>query len=174
MLNQLECEVVKNHKVHGFAAYLQGAWFEFPKLESNISKRNYPIKKDITEILDRMEGRQISFDVEYAGLSREAINPLKIEQEAWKLLSPKVSTYLEKFRQFLNSYSPEKVNDRSRGELLALTQEGWNLLQKWNIISKSYSPKYEIAIYGQTGWTERDIQEREETVNVLVQNLSSQ
>jgi len=172
MYSELELKTVKEHKVWGFVAYLQGAFINLPKLDSDISKRHYPKKEHVTKMLDRMNRRKIEFDIEYDELSRATENPLQLEQKAWELLSPRVEDHLSRFRQFIDSYSPELITDESREDFLNLTREEWDLVQKWNIISKSYNPKYEMAIYPKTGLTEKDIREKEGLVQVLIQELS--
>jgi len=174
MLNKLELEIVKVCKVHGFAAYLQRAWADFPTLERDAASRIYPETQHIQKVLGRMERGITEFDFAYfVQLPQEATNPLQGEQEAWKLLSPILKDYLTRFKQFVSSYSSDKVSDESRQQLLGLVQEGWQLLQKWDTISKAYNPKYEFAIYNRTGWTEKGLQEREEAVKVLICELSS-
>jgi len=172
-LSKLECEVVRRNAIHGVGAYLQWAWICFPKLKKNVLSRDYPTKEHITQVLDRMDKFRVEFDISYNNLSRETTNPLQAEQEAWELLSPKVAGYLTRFKQFTDSYSPDETNGKSIEQFLGLMKEGWDLLRKWNTISKSNKPKYEMSVYKDvTEWDGNDIQQREKAVRELISELS--
>jgi hypothetical protein len=173
MLTPLELRVVKEHKVWGFVAYLQGAFLDFPWLEKQVSEEKYPSKEKVSEVLHRMNFRRIEFNVVYSDPKLDELNPLEIEQEAWKLLSPKVKGYVQRFRKFADSYSPVSVNAETKQQFLSLVNEGRDLVLKWNIISRSYAPKYEIALYGVTEPLSKLSDERMEDVRSLIRDLST-
>jgi hypothetical protein len=163
MLSKLELEVVNKHKEWGFGAYLQWVWMEYPPLQREIQRGEYPEQDRLKHLVDRMGQQKTGFDFCYLhSLPHEEVNPLKVEQEAWKLLSPKVKQHLDKFGTYIEGYSPQNVE---QGQLLTHVDCGWNLLQHWNTISKSYKAKYE-----QVG---DKVAEREEATRQLIQELSS-
>lgn len=163
MLSELELEVVNKHKEWGFGAYLQWAWMEYPSLQREIQRGEYAEKDRLKYLVERMGDKKIRFDFCYLhSLPQEEVNPLQVEQEAWKLLSPKVKQHLDEFGNYIEGYSPQNVN---QGQLLTHVDCGWNLLQQWNIISKSYKAKYGQA------WDK--VAEREKATRQLIQELSS-
>jgi hypothetical protein len=171
MLSKSELEVVPRLKVHGFGIYLQSAWFEYHPLRRDVARGILPARARLGELTSKMGEMKNEFDQQYfIHLPKEIANPLKIEQEAWRLLSPRIRQHLQDFSAYVGGYSAENA---SCEQLLPHIDLGWSLLQKWDVISKSYSPKYEIAIYPKTGWSENDIQQREEAVRVLIRELSA-
>lgn len=119
-----------------------------------------------------MDRFRSEFDIAYDSSSMAVVNPLQVEQEAWKLLSPRVAGYLERFGHVIGSCSPDEITEELREQFLGLVKEGWDLLQKWNTISKAYNSKYEMAIYGVTDELCGDVDEREEAVRSLIRDLS--
>lgn len=94
-------------------------------------------------------------------LPDEPVNPVKVEQEAWKLLMPRIEQHLKRFKNYIeNYYNPEEVD---RDQLLAHILNGWELLQDWNLISKSYKAKLE------RNWD--FVEERENTTRQLIDRL---
>ncbi len=163
MLSELEQEVVDSHKEGYFGAYIQGSWFEYSELQEQIVSGEYPESSRLQEANKKMSGWKKGFDITYLhSLPRAEINPLQVEQEAWKLLSPNIKQYLNEFGTYLEGYSPQNAD---REQLLVHVNWGWNLLQQWNTISNSYKAKYD------KNWS--SIPEREEATRQLIQELSS-
>ncbi len=164
-LNDSEWQIVVICRSHSFAAYLQAAWLHYPKIIRNIAVSIYPTKEELEKVNEKMWLKWGSFEHIYGWLLAEKIgivsHPLQIEQQAWKLLSPLVRKHCEEFKNFLQSYSPETAN---ADQLLIYINSWWDLLQKWNIISKSYGSKYN------KDW--KYIESTEEEVRGLIAELS--
>lgn len=163
-LTDAEINVVRECKDWGgFSAYLQTMWLMYPVLTRRIIKGNFPEKEELAKIIDKMRGHKRSFDYCYFGkLPDASINPLSVEQEAWRLLSPLIEGFTNDFENYLVGYLPQKVQAR---KLLAYVEKWWDLLNKWNIISRSYRCKLEKM------WDE--LEEREEETKRLIQELTS-
>ena len=163
MLSKLEQEVVDNHKEWSFGAYLQWAWLEYLPLQEEIQRGEYPEQDRLKFLVKRMDDKKFGFDICYLhSLPYDGVNPLRVEQEAWKLLSPNVKQHLDKFGTYIKGYSTQNVDSE---QLLAHVNCGWDLLQQWNTISNSHKAKYE------KDWSK--IPEREEATRKLIQELSS-
>lgn len=163
MLSELELKVVREHKIWGFGAYLQTAWFLYPELPEKVSRGEYPKQEELKHANERMNQQRANFNFCYlVSLPHAEANPLLLEQDAWRLLSPKVKQHVDKFAIYIGGYSPEQAN---REQLLAHTSRAWDLLQSWNTISKSYKAKLE------QNW--EMLTSREEAVKVLIRELSS-
>ena len=171
MLSESEQEIVRNHKEWGFGAYLQWAWIEYPDLQEEIGKGKYPEKERLRYANKRMNDRKLGFDFCYShSLSRAETNPLKVETEAWELLSPVVGQYISEFWNYIEGYSPEAAEP---WHLLAHVNYGWDLLQKWNTISNSYKAKYGTCL-GPAEKEEWDnVLEREQNARELILELHS-
>jgi len=145
MLSDLELEIVKNHKEWEFGAYLQWAWMEYPNLRMEIAGNEYPEQERLRHLNKRMNGKRLDFDCCYfLSLPLAEANPLQVEQEAWKLLSPKVKQHVNEFGDYIEAYSPKAAKQE---QLLAHVDVGWDLLQKWNVIGQSFGAKYDTAVY---------------------------
>jgi hypothetical protein len=161
-LNEQELEVVRKCKEWGFGAYLQGAWFQYPGLVRKIEEGNYPSQNELIKLNQKMEQRRLSFDDIYLDLlPREELNPLEIEQQAWKLLSPFIRQHTDIFSKFLETYYS---NGTQREQILTPINNWWNLLQDWNILSNSYKAKLEKM------WDE--VESREQQIRDLTKRLS--
>ena len=173
MLTPLELRVVKDHKIHGFVAFLQGMYFRFGKLEIELPRKKYPSREFLIETLDKIDKRKGDFDFEYAELAQEEVNPLVLEQQGWELLSPRIGRYVQCSRQFVDAYTPEQVNEETAEQLRILSRDGFGLIKKWNILSRSFDGKYELAIYGVTDLRLRTAEESANTLRALIEELSS-
>lgn len=164
MLSELELKVIWGIKIPYFGAYLQACWFDYPELKEKICKKEYPSKDELEKINEKMKMNKCSFDIYYQNfLSEEPINPLKIEQEAWNLLSSKIEEYLINFNSYTSTYSPDRIKDGG-GELTNFIEKGYSLLKDWNTISNSYKMKQE-RVYDK-------IEEKEADVKRLINKLS--
>jgi len=162
MLSEQELKIVRNCKQWGFGAYLAWAWAVYPKLSRDINKEKYPDKKELVQINERMDQKRIAFDETYLHLlPRESVNPLQVEQEAWKLLSSLVKSQVDSFGKYIESYQPSTVIS---DQLLTQINNGWSLLQDWHIISRSYGAKLEEV------WDE--VKADEQKVRDLITRLS--
>ncbi len=160
-LTEQEQYIVDISKVWRFGSYLQGCDIIHSEMWRQIGKGNYPDINDLTSINEEMKKYSLSFDVGYLDvLPRKEINPLKVEQKAWELLSPLVRDHTEAFDIFLKNYSTQGVDEE---QLRLHLNKWWNLLQKWNVISDSYGAKY-----GQS-WDA--VGKEEEAVKKLIQEL---
>ena len=163
MLSKAEQEIVDSNKVLQFGAYLQAAYIDNCWLKKKILNGKYP-ERETLRYLERMNYYRIDFNECYLhSLPLEKLNPLKAEQEAWKLLSPKVKKHVDEFGDFIEEYSPQNA-DKER--LLALVNADWSLLKKWNVISNSYKAK-------QQKWADIEIEKKEQVVKRLAQKLQS-
>ena len=161
MLTEREQAIVNKSKEWGFDAYLQWAWCEYPSLQGEITESKYPTQTRLRSVNKRMDSERKGFDVCYLlALPEEEVNPLQIEQDAWRLLSPNVRGYVNEFGIYIDGYSPKTAQQEL---LLAHVNTGWNLLQQWNVISQSYKAKYEQV------WDK--VTEREDAVRKLIQGL---
>jgi len=174
MLTPLELRVVEEHKIWGFASYLQRAFIDFSRLEKFDLHGEFLPREEISVILYKMRARRTKFDAEYSGPELEGVNPLQVEQAAWRLLSPRVLDYAKRLDQFTISYSPLKVTEEVKAKFLGLVQEGQDLLQQWSRISDSYGPKYDMALYGVSDSLAQMAREKEEDVKKLIGELSTQ
>ena len=95
--------------------------------------------------------------------------PLLPECSAWKKLSPYIEDYVDRFKEIKNNYIKDVID--SRIETTGYINNGFGLLQKWNLISKSYNLKYEISIYENPGLTIQDIKKREQDLEILIKEL---
>lgn len=164
MLAEREQDIVNRSKEWGFGAYLQWAWFEYPSLQGEIGGGHYPTQGRLRDANKRMDSQRKGFDVCYLlALPHEEINPLQIEQEAWRLLSPRVKGYVNEFGIYIDGYSPRSAD---QGVLLTQVNTGWNLLQQWHLISQSYKAKYE------QNWD--TVGEREGALRALIEQLQQQ
>jgi hypothetical protein len=164
MLNRLEQKVVSDHKARQFGAYLQWALPEYPDLQEQIGNARFPEPSRLTVVRNKMGLYRIEFDYYYLiSLPRAKVNPLQLEQKAWRLLSPRVKQHLGEFGNYIAKYSQQNPE---RERLLTHINCGWELLQKWNVISKSYKAKHGKV------WTV--VSEREEATKQLIQELSAQ
>lgn len=178
MLSDRELDVARRHKEPGFGAYLAWAWLEYPYLQADI-KAGKPVKPGrLSYANKRMAGKKFDFDFCYLeSLPQEEVNPLQVEQDAWRLLSPLVASYIESFDQYIQGYHPEIADTN---QLLAYVTTGFELLKKWNIISKLFGEKCYIASYKELpsfanipdeNWF-RGIPEKEKAVIDLIQELA--
>ncbi|MEK6910746.1 MAG: hypothetical protein AABW82_03155 [Nanoarchaeota archaeon] len=162
MLTELESEVVASCKDHGFAAYLQCAWFEYPRMKGKIARPEFPKKPELTKWTRDMGMHKTLFDIYYLHKLKTGLNPLKVEQQCWELLSPRVENHLTVFNGYLDSYNAKNAK---ADELLPHLDLSWDLLQKWNVISNSYKAKYCMVWSG--------VKKEEKKVRSLIAVLSS-
>ncbi len=165
MLNERETLIVRKCRGSSFSTYLTWAYLEYPFLLDEIGKGDYPQQK-MRYANRRMTIQKTEFDNLYLHLLPELSptpeqNPLRLEQEAWGLLSPVVQQHTDDFGRYLDAYSP--ANARKQ-ELLGHVNQGWTLIQDWNIISWSYKTKEQGL------WDE--LETREQAARGLIQRLS--
>jgi len=161
MLTEREQSVVKKSKRRGFGAYLQWAWLEYPELQDDIRRKVFPPRKRLRTANAAMDSQRISFDICYlSSLPAEEINPLQVEQEAWKLLSPQIKQYIGQFGIYIATYSPQTAEQE---QLLGHVDTGWDFIQQWYVVSQSYKAKCE------QNW--KKVGKRETAVKGLIQAL---
>ncbi len=161
MLTEREQEIINKSKEWGFAAYLQWAWLEYPSLQEEISKKRFPARKRLKYLNAWMNSERIEFDICYlVALPQKEINPLQIEQEAWRLLSPFAELHVNEFGIYIAGYSRKTAEQQP---LLTHVNLGWGLLQQWNLISFSFRAKYKKY------WDL--VEEKEAAVRDLIQEL---
>lgn len=164
MLNELQQGVVNKCYEIKFGGFLFGALMEYSSLQKEIKKRQYPGQSRLISVNEGMNLGRKGFDVRYfLILPHEEVNPLQVEQEAWKLLSPHVKEYVRDFGIYVEGYSPLAQVDQQ--QLLTYIDKGLNLLQQWNIISRSYKAKY-FRLWEEVGG-------REDVVRKLIQELQA-
>ena len=135
-----DAEIAKRCKVPGFGAYLQAEWARYKLLMDLITEGARPEKAELVEMVEWMEDEKLAFDYSYFHqLPAFPTNPLEAEQTAWKAPSPRIESFLGKFRVFLEHYPSSEV---WREELTRHIETWWRLLQEWNAISKSYKRLY--------------------------------
>jgi len=164
MLREREQEIVNKSKEWGFGAYLQWAWIEYPSLQSEIGDGHYPTQGRLRHANKRMDSQRKGFDVCYLlALPHEEVNPLQVEQEAWRLLSPHIKEYVNEFGIYIDGYSPKTADQAG---LLTHVNTGWDLLYQWHLISQSYRAKYD------QNWDV--VRERENALKNLIEQLRQQ
>lgn len=141
-------------------AFLQYAWIVCPKFVKRVSSGVRPLKTDLVDFVEMAEPHFRSFWFYYLfELPRASVNPVPLEQKAWQLLMPKVRKVLNEFEEILNAY------ESCDKDILLRSLKGlWDLIQKWNIISRSFKCKLEKM------WDE--LEEREKEVEKLIEELS--
>lgn len=139
MLTEQEYEVVRNCKANYFTAYLQCAELERHNIKKNISRGRFPEKENLTKLTKDMGMYAVIFDGIYFYRLSKGLNPLKVEQECWTLLSPRVENHLVGFNGYIESYDPKNAKQDELQPHLDLSRD---LLKKWNVISNSYRAKY--------------------------------
>jgi hypothetical protein len=161
MLTTLEHKVVDDLKILHFGAHLQYQYICYSSLIERLigvrTKEKLDSKEELLEMIDILKDMMQEFDYCYFYmLPRQKVNPLIIEQESWKLLSPKIKQYLNNFKDYVQKYSFENID---KEKLLFHINTGWKLIQQWNLISDSYKVKH------QKSWN--FISEREEALKEL-------
>ncbi|MBW2970545.1 hypothetical protein KY320_00120 [Candidatus Woesearchaeota archaeon] len=99
-------------------------------------------------------------------MQEAAVNPLKIEQQGWKLLSPAIGEYLDQIEVYLESYPPNEFSEATKNDFLGYINRGRKLLDKWQIICNSYKAKYQRE-------GEQNIIQAEANVQFLIQELAT-
>jgi hypothetical protein len=180
MLSELELKVVRDHKVHDFKSEMSYLWMSYEDHKTTLTEDNLPDDEDIKKFYDIIETYRFEFDETYRNLQEAKVNPLKIEQEAWELLSERIKQYQIDHKEFIENAHSIDNTPENRQKLSDYLDGAFELLKKWEIISKSYAGKYDIAIYrGKPNfehmtdekWME-DIPEREQRVEGLIEELS--
>jgi len=164
ILTPQELEVVRECKELGFGSYLSSAFLEYPRMIRQLQAEKYPSKRVLDNMNDRMDDKRFAFDLHYLiGLARMSVNPLQVEQEAWRLLSPLVKAQVVSFGEYVKSYSPTTATQEP---LLTHVNNGWTLIQYWNTISNCYKTKLDEVF--------EEILGREEEVRGLIRILSGE
>jgi len=141
-LTREELQVVLKHHCDGFAACLQAYIADYPVTMDEIQRGRYPSREELAEMNNRIRAQQEGFDWHYfQSLPCYAVNPLRVEQEAWRVLSPHIKDYVDMVDRFLAGYSPGSIDQQTTGQLLSLINNGWLLIQDWNVISNSFKAK---------------------------------
>lgn len=161
-LTEQEQQVVNKSKIYFFSAFLQGAYITTPLMLEKIDKKEYPSQEKLDQLNQKTDNYRFNFDFEYlVALPDKEINPLQLEQEAWKLLSPLVKEHVDVFGEFIKYYLPQE----EYGDELVKHLDNWfDLIQKWNIIAESYGAKY--------GHDWKNVENSEESVKKLIQELT--
>jgi hypothetical protein len=173
MLSELEQKVVDEHKEGGFGAFLSVMWNIYPPpehygLRRDISQGKFPEQNRLTYANDYMTKWRQNFDICYLfSLPAAPVNPLQVEQEAWRLLSPRVKQHTDEFGEYILSYSPQTSE---KEPLITHISNGWDILQKWNVISESYKAKYE-SYKAKYGMSRSTIEETETAAKALIEEL---
>lgn len=155
-LTAQEQDIVHRYKEQQFGAFLQWVWLFYPEFAE---KGERPSNENLGKILERLREVIWGFNFCYFHrLPRETVNPLLVEQEAWRKLSPLIKQHADK----LGALLPRLVSGEGNleGDLLAEIKHGWELFQKWNVISNSFRTKHD------SNWNL--VEEREEAVRNLV------
>ena len=110
-LTEQEQYIVDRSKVWYFGAFLQACWFQYPDLLKEIGAGDFPETETLQSLNEKMTDARIDFDFIYLiDLPEREINPLKTEQEAWKLLSPLIKKHEKKFGDYIENYSLQNVD----------------------------------------------------------------
>lgn len=166
MLTEKELKVVDDNYIMGFGNFIQQRYSAIDCIHIHIPKNIYPERERFEEKISEFCTRRGEFDNCYLiSLPLAEVNPLQLEGEAWKLLSPLVGQHLDEFGNYVETYTPENLERKQLQQLLAHTDRELDLLQKWKIISQSFSAKWQRC------W--KYVPEREEATRMLIQELSS-
>lgn len=162
MFTELERQVIEAHKIHNFGAYLQHSYFVYPAMQEEVVEGVLPQRLRLEEMHVDMNQNRIEFNETYLySLPLQPANPLVVEQQAWRLLSPRVRNHTDEFGDYIKGYSPETAQYE---QLLGQLNTGWGLILKWNVISQSFKGK-------QYGGVENVLAEREQAVRDLIEEL---
>ncbi len=156
MLSELELEVVDSCKIWYCAGFLSWAYIEYSTSIEGLKKGEYPDLSRLLHMHSRMSLWVYDFDSAYSDLLLAPVNPLELEQRAWNLLSHRLHTHVDEFGSYMDS-------PQSCDKLLEHLTTGWELLQKWNLISESYKAKHEQI------W--KRVPETEEALKDLIEEL---
>lgn len=141
MFSELELKIIKDNRISHFGNALTGLVYTFTSMKDSIDQNQKPSPKQLMKFYGTLLKYHTEFDnVYFHKLSSSEVNPLKSEQDAWKLLSPFVSTYLKKYSRFANNCELSESNET----ILQYLTEGIQLLKKWQIIGRLYKTKFEI------------------------------
>lgn len=158
MLSESALRFVQENKIWGTGAFLQSAFLNFGACSRNIQHGKPPPKETLEEVWQQMTRMRTAFDMQYViGSPPEMADILGTEAEAWRLLSPRVQSFLERFQTFIASYSV----DTSASSVAEYLQEYWSLIQQWNTLSNSYKAKEQDG----------DVQSTEKTCQELIATL---
>jgi hypothetical protein len=163
MLTEQEQYVVGKLHEHGFVAKLTSICSDFHDFQRQIEFQDFPFQEQLRITCETMAKARRALDVRYRlMLPYEIINPLKIEQEAWLLLSPRVTKYTQDFASFILEYIRPPANPQP---LLTYINNGLIYTDQFNTISKSYAAK------NQQIWNE--VEKREQYVKKLIEKLQA-
>lgn len=154
--------IITESKLWGFANHLNDAWWIYEECEILLQHGSFPSKNTLTYLCENTDHDVKDFDTIYFSfLPIQPVNPLPVETEAWKLLSPQIRQFVTAFGTYLNTYAQESaVSEQLQAHLII----GKDLLEKWNIISDSWKAKYE-------GEWDTKVPREEESVKELIEQL---
>jgi hypothetical protein len=105
------------------------------------------LKTTMTQVILHFSKSMVNFDRFYLfDLRQKTINPLRIEQQAWNLLSPFIKQYIDEFKEFATRC--ETLADIDTVQLSTLIANGRYLYEAWNLT--------EISFYNKFGGIKRD------------------
>jgi hypothetical protein len=177
MLSDLELQLIKDFHNEGLGLNQQDFWLSYPVLQDEVRRATFPEQLCLRQMNEQMNLRRVAYDVCYSHfLLPGSINPLRVEQKAWLMLSPSVAEHVSDFGGFVNSYSPKSADQRA---LLTHIEAGLDVLQQWEIIDRSFGAKYTTAKYrGTPGFEDiydrlwmADINAKEEQVSSLMHDM---
>jgi hypothetical protein len=138
MLSELELKVIDDCQGMSVGAFFELAYLCFPNELANSGSGETPHIANLRRLMRRMRMHATQFDTIYFyELPRAPVNPLRVEQEAWALLSPQLHRYQSELSVLLDNYDRYGVI----ADLPGCLQRGWELVQKWSLISDSYKAK---------------------------------
>lgn len=157
-------QVIQELRVWGFGNFMffwQGGAGEYSNLLKIIEEGSFPKKERITSLAERISDKMAEFDYKYlTSLPLQPVNPLRLEQNAWRLLTFQIKEYLEGFMTYSRTYSPDNANKET---LVGYLNKADALLKQWDVIGHSFSAKYDKL------WDKID--EKEDAVRKLIVEL---
>jgi hypothetical protein len=143
----------------------------YPLVLEDVSEKGYASSKELNvlkELNEKMDNYRMGFNITYnIELPRSKINPLKTEQKAWELLSPLIKNHLDTCKEYIKTNSSKTERDKDRSDkIIEIINTGYDLVKKWNIISKSYASKLSKN-------SDEEIIKTENNLKELITTLSS-
>ena len=147
MLNDLQLKVVKDLKIQGFTGGMTKILYLYGFQKNLIDRGKLPNSEPVRDCYKTADTQKSLLDKMYfEDLPNATVNPVKFEQEAWRLLSKKVKNHQDEFNNYILNYNRD--NSGEDGVRLSNYLVGiYDLMfTKLLVISKSYGAKYDLVL----------------------------
>lgn len=148
MLSDLELKIVEDCKIEGYMNFMSPLYIGYDALREKLTQGKLSDPKKLKYFYNVVDNLRLKMDYEYFNrLPKAPANPLKLEQEAWSILSKRIGEVQKKFRPHIERDIPEDNLEEYLRNLAEYLDTMFSLLEKVTIIARSYGEKYDIAIY---------------------------